>query len=122
LDRQRIDKWLWHARVVRTRSAAAALVTSGHVRVNGARVTSPGRVMRIEDVVTVALDRSVRVMKVAAFAERRGAPVDARLLYADLTVQDGAPAQAIQSAAPFAGRRPGKHERRAIARLHGRDD
>ena len=38
LDRQRIDKWLWHARVVRTRSAAAALAASGHVRVNGQRV------------------------------------------------------------------------------------
>ena len=32
LDRQRIDKWLWHARVVRTRQAAAALAASGHVR------------------------------------------------------------------------------------------
>ena len=38
LERQRIDKWLWHARVVRTRTAAAALVERGHVRLNGARV------------------------------------------------------------------------------------
>ena len=37
-DRQRIDKWLWHARVVRTRTAAAALVNAGNVRLNGARV------------------------------------------------------------------------------------
>ena len=33
MDRQRIDKWLWHARVVRTRSAAAALSDSGLVRI-----------------------------------------------------------------------------------------
>jgi hypothetical protein len=32
---QRIDKWLWHARVVRTRGAAAALADAGYVRVNG---------------------------------------------------------------------------------------
>ena len=40
-DRQRIDKWLWHARVVRTRPAAAGLATSGRVRVNGVRVLKP---------------------------------------------------------------------------------
>ena len=40
LDRQRIDKWLWHARVVRTRSAAAALCDAGLVRINGARIDS----------------------------------------------------------------------------------
>src|SRR5437868_4827680 len=38
LDRQRIDKWLWHARVVRTRSAAALLAASGHVRLNSQRI------------------------------------------------------------------------------------
>ena len=39
LDRQRVDKWLWHARVVRTRAGAAALTASGHVRINGQRRT-----------------------------------------------------------------------------------
>jgi ribosome-associated heat shock protein Hsp15 len=72
LDRQRIDKWLWHARVVRTRSAAAALAVSGHVRVNGQRIDLASRAVRLGDVVTVALDKTVRVLKVAAFAERRG--------------------------------------------------
>src|SRR5207249_3114621 len=64
LDRQRIDKWLWHARVVRTRTAAAALADSGHVRVNGARIDAASRAVKPGDVVTVALDRNVRVLKV----------------------------------------------------------
>ena len=72
MDRQRIDKWLWHARVVRTRADAAALVAAGHVRVNGRRIDGPGRPVRAGDVLTVALDRTVRVLKVVAFAERRG--------------------------------------------------
>ena len=59
-DRQRIDKWLWHARLVRTRGAAAALAGSGHVRVNGARIDAPSRFVRIGDVITVALERTVR--------------------------------------------------------------
>jgi ribosome-associated heat shock protein Hsp15 len=80
LDRQRIDKWLWHARVVRTRADAAALVAAGHVRVNGRRVDGPDRPVRAGDVLTVALDRTVRVLKVVAFAERRGSADDARVL------------------------------------------
>ena len=80
MDRQRIDKWLWHARVVRTRSAAAALAAAGHVRINGQRVDAPSRAVRPGDVVTVALDRAVRVVKVLAFAERRGSADDARAL------------------------------------------
>ena len=42
MDRQRIDKWLWHARIVKTRTSAAGLVAKGHVRVNSARVVTPG--------------------------------------------------------------------------------
>jgi ribosome-associated heat shock protein Hsp15 len=83
-ERQRIDKWLWHARIVRTRSDAARLVEAGHTRVNGQRVTAPGHALRLGDVVTVALDRSVRVIEVAGFCERRGSPRDAVVTYRSL--------------------------------------
>jgi ribosome-associated heat shock protein Hsp15 len=125
LDRQRIDKWLWHARVVRTRSAAAALAASGHVRINGQRVDAASRAVRTGDVVTVALDRTVRVLKVLSFAERRGSADDARVLCEDLTpppvreasLPDQAPAWRDAGAG-----RPTKRERRAIDRLHGEDE
>jgi len=84
VDRQRIDKWLWHARTVRTRTDAAALVAAGHVRLNGRRVTAGSQPVRRGDVVTLALDRSIRVMEVAGFAEKRGGAVEARALYRDL--------------------------------------
>jgi ribosome-associated heat shock protein Hsp15 len=84
LERQRLDKWLWHARVVRARTGAAALVEAGHVRVNGAREKSPGHAVKAGDVVTIGLDRSVRVLKVAGFSERRGDAQAARVLYEDL--------------------------------------
>ncbi|MEX0752892.1 MAG: S4 domain-containing protein [Xanthobacteraceae bacterium] len=120
MDRQRIDKWLWHARVVRTRSAASALAASGHVRVNGERVTMPSRGLRIDDVVTVALDRRVRVLKVAGFTERRGGSEAGRALYADLTPAPGSAGQTgtppIALREPGAGR-PTKRERRAVDRL-----
>ncbi|HEY8336284.1 MAG TPA: RNA-binding S4 domain-containing protein [Tardiphaga sp.] len=84
MERQRLDKWLWHARVVKARTSAAALVEAGHVRINGTRETAPGHPVKLGDVVTVGLDRTVRVLRVAGFAERRGDATLARALYADL--------------------------------------
>lgn len=84
MERQRLDKWLWHARVVKARTSAAALVEAGHVRVNGEREKAPGHGVKIGDVLTVALDRSVRILKVAGFSERRGDATAARVLYEDL--------------------------------------
>ncbi len=84
LDRQRIDKWLWHARMVRTRSDAAALATAGYVRLNGKRMIAASHPVQIGDVVTLALDRSVRVVRVEGFCERRGGAPSARALYRDL--------------------------------------
>ena len=83
-DRQRIDKWLWHARVVRTRSAAAALASAGYVRINGSRIDAASASVRLGDVVTIALDRGVRVLKVIGFAARRGSSDTARALYVEL--------------------------------------
>jgi ribosome-associated heat shock protein Hsp15 len=120
LERQRIDKWLWHARVVRTRAAAAALAASGHVRINGQRVDAPSRAVRPGDVVTVALDRAVRVLKVLAFAERRGSADAARALCETLeppAVRAPPPGQREAGAG-----RPTKRERRAIDGLHGEED
>ena len=121
-DRQRIDKWLWHARVVRTRTAAAALVSAGHVRLNGGRVAAASQAVRAGDVVTVALDRAVRILKVTGFAERRGDADAARLICEDLTPISPVAARepAMAEREPGSGR-PTKQERRAIDRLLGRD-
>src|SRR5580704_17445964 len=83
--RQRIDRWLWNARIVRTRDAAAALAGAGYVRVNGTRIDAPGRFVRAGDVITVALDRNVRVLKVRGFVERPGPASTGQSLYDDLT-------------------------------------
>ncbi len=83
--RQRLDKWIWFARVVKTRALAAALVGAGHVRVNGSKVDSPGRGIKVGDVLTIGLDRQVRVLKVLDCGERRGPYEEARHLYEELT-------------------------------------
>jgi ribosome-associated heat shock protein Hsp15 len=85
VDRQRIDRWLWHARLVRTRLAAATLASAGYVRVNGMRIDAPGRMVHSGDVITVALERRVRVLKVRGFRERRGPAGSGETLYEELT-------------------------------------
>lgn len=84
MDRQRLDKWLWHARVVKTRTDAAALVAKGRVRINGARQTSPGHAVKAGEVLTIALDNRVRILKITGFSERRGDSAAARAIYVDL--------------------------------------
>lgn len=84
-DRQRLDKWLWFARVVRSRTLAARLVEEGHVRVNGARAVAPARCVAPGDVLTIALERRVRVLRVVAPGTTRGPFRDARLLFEDLS-------------------------------------
>mgnify|MGYP005998514445 FL=1 len=70
--------------MVKARTSAAELVASGHVRLNGTREKSPGHAVKPGDVITFALDNSVRVLKVIGFAERRGDASSARELYEDL--------------------------------------
>ena len=81
----RLDKWLWFARVVKTRAIAQDLAGSGHVRVNGQRAESAAKAIRIGDVLTIALPSRVRVLKVLDVAERRGQSQAAQALYAELS-------------------------------------
>ena len=70
--------------MVKARTSAAALVEAGRVRINGVRQTAPGHAVKAGDVLTIGLDRSVRLLKVIGFAERRGNASSARTLYVDL--------------------------------------
>jgi ribosome-associated heat shock protein Hsp15 len=83
-NRQRLDRWLWHARVTKTRSLAAALAASGYVRLNGKRIEAPGHAVRPGDVLTIAMTDSVRVLRIVDLAARRGGSEEAKGLYDDL--------------------------------------
>ena len=109
--------------MVRTRSAAAELVTSGLVRLNGARITAPSQLVRMDDVVTIALDRQVRILKATGFAERRGDAEAAKVLFSDLTPPLPPPDESPKVAArePGSGR-PTKRDRRATDRLRDEDN
>lgn len=82
---QRLDKWLWFARLAKTRTQAASLVSEGRIRVNRERVDKPGMAVKAGDVVTATVHRTVRVLKVVGFIERRGPAADAVLIFEELT-------------------------------------
>lgn len=80
-DRQRLDKWLWFARFARTRPAAVRLVEDGHVRIASKRVENSALGVKPGDVLTLALPHATLVVRVTAFAERRGSYEQAQMLY-----------------------------------------
>lgn len=83
--RQRIDKWLWHARFFKTRSLAARICRDGRVRRNGDVIPKPSALVEPQDVLTFIQGEQVRVVRILALAERRGPAAEARTLYEDLT-------------------------------------
>ena len=82
--RQRLDKWLFFARILKSREKAAALIKDGYVRVNGTRAEQPAKQVKPGDVLTIALDRKVLVLKVLLPGERRGPATEAQCLYLDV--------------------------------------
>lgn len=86
-DWQRLDKWLWCARVAKTRALCARLIAQGSVRINRQPTDKPHARLRPGDVLTFALGprASVRIWRVLALAARRGPATEARALYEDLS-------------------------------------
>lgn len=126
---QRVDQWLWFARIAKSRTLAQALVARGKVRINRRRIEKPSTTVKPGDVLTLTLGPSVRVLEILAIGARRGPAVEAQLLFRDLAPP---PTRAISGASKpnevhseqairqgGAGR-PTKRERRQTDKLKGR--
>ncbi len=123
-EKIRIDKWLWFARVVKTRTLAKKLVLAGKVRLNGNKAGSPSLDIKPSDVLTITLERRIIVYRVVLPGKRRGPASEASLLYDDLSppmvkaVSIDRPAtQAIREEG--AGR-PTKRERRKLSKFRSK--
>ena len=119
---QRLDKWLWCARLVKTRSGAARLIEAGKVRINGTRALKPSRLVKAGDVLTATSLGRLSVVRVLGSADRRGPASLARTLYQDLTPQaPTAPGQALDGTGRQSGPRPTKRDRRRLDALRNSD-
>ncbi len=116
----RLDKWLWHARACRTRTTASKLAGSGQVRVNGQVTDKAHHKVREGDVLTFPQGDHIRVWRVLAMAERRGAAPEAQQLYEDL--KPPTKENRITPAQPVRSPRPDPRARRLLRSLRGKRD
>lgn len=114
MQAQRLDRWLWCARLAKTRAGAQRAIEAGKVRINGKRALKPSRLVQESDVVTATLLGKLFVVRVTGAAERRGPATLARGLYEDLTPPTPpAPEHAERQGGP----RPTKRDRRRLEAL-----
>lgn len=118
----RLDKWLFAARLYRTRSLATVAINGGKVHVNGARV-KPSRDVRLGDLISLARGKGPMDLTVRALSGKRGKAADAQALYAETAGSITARAtratlrkdRALINPAPE--KRPDKRSRRNIIRF-----
>ena len=122
---QRIDKWLWFARAIKSRTLAADLVMAGKVRLNRVRVEKPSQLVKAGDVLTIALGSRVRILEVRGPGLRRGPATEAQALYVDLTPppppRDPALVEPALSGRDAGSGRPTKRDRRLTDKLQDSD-
>jgi len=85
LATQRLDRWLFFARAVKSRTLAQKLVEAGAVRVNSERTTRTDRQVGPGDVLTMTIHAHLLVWRIIAPGARRGPPAEAQTLYEDLS-------------------------------------
>ena len=123
--RQRIDKWLFFARVTKSRSLGAKLAAGGRVRINGEKTTQAADLVKPGDALTITLERRILIYRVISTGVRRGPAEEARTLYEDLTPAPERKAEAaLRPSVPVreAGSgRPTKKQRRETDRLRDGD-
>lgn len=118
--RQRLDKWLWFARLCKSRTLAQKLVAAGKVRINRERENSASHLVKIGDTLTVTLESGVRVLRIIDTGTRRGPASEAQQLYEDLAPPE-APGKPAATLVFDPGGRPDKRDRRRLTALKRAD-
>lgn len=118
----RIDKWLWAARLFKTRSLARDALEAGHVRVNDTRC-KPSRLARVGDRLNVFRGDATIELIVKALSDQRGPATVAQTLYEETAASVEERTRREQAGGDHergrhaAGSRPTKRDRRKLQRL-----
>jgi ribosome-associated heat shock protein Hsp15 len=125
-DSARIDRWLFHSRLFKSRSLAAEAVTGGRVHVNGERV-KPARALRVGDRVSFTRVGVEFECQVLQLPDRRGPATAARQSYEESEASRARSAQHAENMrigaaiSPRPDGRPDRHGRRELRRMRGRE-
>jgi len=129
---QRVDQWLWFARLAKSRTLAQALIERGKVRVNRVKIDKASTTVKPGDVLTLSLGPRVVSIEILGIGVRRGPATEAQTLYRDLTPRQPTPNSSVTTeeadevhaqpaARPEGSGRPTKRERRLIDKFRGRE-
>jgi len=126
-DDVRLDKWLWAARLYKTRSLATVAINGGKVHVNGAR-SKPSRDVRVGDAISLTRGEGPMELTVRALSDKRGKAIEAQALYEETLLSREARAEravlrkarALKNPAPE--KRPDKRDRRHIIKFTRKGD
>jgi len=125
MDRVRVDKWLWAARLFKTRSAASEAVLGGRIHVNGARV-KPAKEVAVGDTLELTLRSGKRTVQVTGLCDKRGPATAAATLYAETLEsiaareRDALQRRLAKPVGADLGERPSKRDRRRLEALRRR--
>lgn len=127
MEKQRLDKWLFFSRAVKSRTLAQKLVAAGEVRVNSERTDRSDFKVGAGDVLTMTMHGQLRVWRILDAGERRGPASEAQGLYEDLSPppvprDQLSPFEAAIAQRPPGAGRPTKKQRRDTDRLLGTDE
>lgn len=86
-DSIRLDRFLWFARIAKSRSAAQAIAEKGTLRLDGRRIERSAAAVRVGSIIVFPLYGKVRALRVEALPKRRGPPAEAAQLYTPLETQ-----------------------------------
>ena len=95
----RLDRFLWVARLAKTRSAAQAIAEKGTLRLDGRRIERSAAPVRIGSIIVFPLFGKVLALRVEALPKRRGSPAEAAELYPRLEIQAPRNVDAVESRA-----------------------
>lgn len=124
---QRLDRWLWFARAIKSRTLAAAQIEAGKIRVNAVKAVKPSETVKAGDVITSSVSKDVRILKVIAIGSRRGPAAEAQLLYEDMTPAPASKLERKLNERSISGQRdagsgrPTKRDRRMLEKLHSQN-
>ena len=85
-ESMRLDRFLWFARLAKTRDTAREIAVDGHLRIDGRAIDRAHAPVRIGNILTFAHGARIRVVRVEALPARRGPAPEAQSCYQELTV------------------------------------
>lgn len=124
----RLDKWLWAARIYKTRAAAREMIEGGKVHYNGQR-SKPSKLVEVAARLTLRQGNDERILVIAAVSDKRGPAPEAQRLYSE-TAESIEKREKVSLARkmnalsmPHPDRRPDKKERRDLMKFkHSGDE